>query len=58
MEELIIGNQKIEKGNTYKIELPLASLYTSNETQIPVFIRRGEKMALRFLSVQQSMVMS
>ena len=43
MVELVIGSQQIEKGKTYKIELPLASLYTSNEAQIPVFIRRGKR---------------
>ena len=43
MDDLVIANQQIDKGQTYKIELPLASLYTSNEAQIPVFIRRGKK---------------
>jgi predicted deacylase len=43
MTDLIIGNQQIEKGKTYKIQLPLISLYTSSDTQIPVYVCRGKK---------------
>ncbi|KZY73024.1 succinylglutamate desuccinylase [Oleiphilus sp. HI0071] len=41
MDSLIIGGQEIEKGKSYKLELPLVSLYTSSEAKIPVFVRRG-----------------
>jgi predicted deacylase len=41
--ELIIGKQAILKGKTYRLELPLVDLYTSSETKIPVFVKRGRK---------------
>lgn len=41
MDDLFIASHKIEKGKTYKLELPLVSLYTSSDIKIPVFVRRG-----------------
>ncbi len=41
--DLIIANQTIDKGISYKLELPMVDLYTSSETKIPVYVKRGRK---------------
>jgi predicted deacylase len=42
-DELIIGGHRIGKGETKKIELPTARLYTDTNMVIPIFVKRGKK---------------
>lgn len=43
MSELIIGGHAIKIGETKKIEIPVAKLYTDSDVNLPVHIIRGKK---------------
>lgn len=43
MKELIIGQHSILPGQTKKIDLPVAKLYTDANVSLPVYIIRGKK---------------
>ncbi|WP_320821865.1 succinylglutamate desuccinylase/aspartoacylase family protein [Reinekea sp.] len=40
---LVIGNQEILPGHSYRIELPVARLYTDTEVTMPVYVIRGKR---------------
>ncbi len=43
MSELVIGEHSIKLGESKKIALPVAKLYTDGDVSLPVYIERGKK---------------
>ncbi|TQV77404.1 succinylglutamate desuccinylase [Aliikangiella marina] len=43
VSELIIGGEKIAKGESKKIEIPIGTLYTDISLYLPVFVKRGKR---------------
>ncbi len=43
MEKIKIAGQTIEPGQRYKIELPVAKLYTDTDVNMPLFVIRGKR---------------
>ena len=43
-EDIVIGEHRIKAGQSAKVMLPVAKLYTDAEVSLPVFISRSKKV--------------